>query len=97
MPVRVKLLSAAFAAGAILLSSGGAGAACEPHKIDVGGGKFITSDCSPLRIAFIGAGSNNTVDTCLALLFLKRANLAKDLTIKINKLELITEDKPPPK
>jgi ribose transport system substrate-binding protein len=60
MPVRVKLLSAAFAAGAILLGSGGAGAACEPHKIDVGGGKFITSDCSPLKIAFIGAGSNNT-------------------------------------
>ena len=40
-------------------------------------------------------GSSNTVDTCLALLFLKRANLAKELTITINKLELITEDKPP--
>ncbi len=33
-------------------------------------------------------------DTCFALLFLKRANLAKDLTVKIqSKLELIVEDK----
>ena len=36
----------------------------------------------------------NGADTCFALLFLNRANLAKDLTIKINKLELIDEDKP---
>ena len=35
-------------------------AACEPHKIDIGGGKFITGGCEPLKIAFIGAGSNNT-------------------------------------
>jgi hypothetical protein len=33
-------------------------------------------------------------DTCFALLFLHRANLAKDLSITINKLELIDEDKP---
>jgi hypothetical protein len=32
-------------------------------------------------------------DTCFALLFLHRANLAKDLNITINKLELIDEDK----
>jgi hypothetical protein len=40
-------------------------------------------------------GSNPMTDTCFALLFLKRANLAKDLTTKIQtKLELvITEEK----
>ena len=38
-------------------------------------------------------GSTDVIDTCLALLVLKRANLAKDLTVKINKLELIAEDK----
>ena len=31
-------------------------------------------------------GSNNILDTCFALLFLKQANLAKDLT---NKLQLL--------
>jgi hypothetical protein len=36
-----------------------------------------------------------TTDTCFALLFLKRANLAKELAVKIqSKLELIVEDKP---
>jgi hypothetical protein len=40
-------------------------------------------------------GSSDSVDTCFALLFLKRANLAKDVTLKIqNKLELLEEDKP---
>ncbi len=39
-------------------------------------------------------GSMSTTDTCFALLFLKRANLAKDLAIKVqSKLELIMEDK----
>jgi hypothetical protein len=39
-------------------------------------------------------GSNPNVDTCFALLFLKRANFAKDLTNKIqSKLELIIDDK----
>ena len=39
-------------------------------------------------------GSSPTTDTCFALLFLHRANLAMDLSITINKLELIDEDKP---
>ncbi len=39
-------------------------------------------------------GSVDVLDTCFALLVLKRANLAKELTVKINKLELIDEDKP---
>jgi hypothetical protein len=40
-------------------------------------------------------GTSLQTDTCFALLFLKRANLAKDLTVKIqSKLELIIEDKP---
>ncbi len=39
-------------------------------------------------------GSTPVTDTCFALLFLKRANLAKDLTSKIkNKLEIVIEDK----
>ena len=39
-------------------------------------------------------GSTPIIDTSFALLFLKRANLAKDLTTKIqSKLELIVEDK----
>jgi hypothetical protein len=33
-----------------------------------------------------GPGSSNLVDTCFALLFLQRANLAKDLTDKIQRL-----------
>ena len=41
------------------------------------------------------AGYGETgADTCFALLFLHKANLVKDLTIKINKLELAVEDKP---
>lgn len=35
-------------------------AACEKHKIDLGGGKSIMGGCAPLKIAFLGAGSNNT-------------------------------------
>jgi ribose transport system substrate-binding protein len=34
--------------------------ACDKHKIDLGEGKSIMGGCDPLRIAFIGAGSNNT-------------------------------------
>ncbi len=33
-----------------------------------------------------GHGSSNIVDTCFAILFLQRANLAKDLTDKLNEL-----------
>ena len=39
-------------------------------------------------------GSTELVDTCFALLFLKRANLAKDLT---KKLEFVIEAKDPGK
>jgi hypothetical protein len=41
-------------------------------------------------------GSDEIIDTSLCLLYLKRANLAKELTLKINKLELIGDkpDKP---
>ncbi len=35
-------------------------AACDKHKIDLGEGKSIMGGCDPLKIAFIGAGSNNT-------------------------------------
>ncbi len=43
------------------------------------------------------SGSSEVVDACFALLFLKRANLAKDVTLKIqNKLELLEEDKRKP-
>jgi ribose transport system substrate-binding protein len=35
-------------------------AACDKHKIDLGEGKSIMAGCDPLKIAFIGAGSNNT-------------------------------------
>jgi hypothetical protein len=37
-------------------------------------------------------GTTPTIDTCFSLLFLRRANLAKDVTLKIqNKLDLIEE------
>jgi ribose transport system substrate-binding protein len=54
---------AVLAAGMLIavdLGSSKVQAACEPHKIDVGDGKLITGGCDPLKIAFIGAGSNNT-------------------------------------
>jgi ribose transport system substrate-binding protein len=49
------------AAGTALasLSSGGSAAACDAHKIDLGGGKFVMGGCGPLKIAFLTIGSNN--------------------------------------
>ncbi|MEI5677181.1 sugar ABC transporter substrate-binding protein [Mesorhizobium sp. CCNWLW179-1] len=34
--------------------------ACKPSKIDLGDGKFIESNCEPLKIAFLTAATNNT-------------------------------------
>jgi ribose transport system substrate-binding protein len=48
---------AALAGGVSLAAS--AAFACEDHKIDLGGGKFVKGGCEPLKIAFLSLGTNN--------------------------------------
>jgi len=44
---------------ATALSAGAANAACEPHAIDIGGGRSVMGGCDPLKIAFLTAATNN--------------------------------------
>ena len=60
---RVAFLSWAGIAALLLIALGASvnrAAACDKHKIDLGEGKSIMGGCDPLKIAFLGAGSNNT-------------------------------------
>jgi ribose transport system substrate-binding protein len=55
-----RLRDLAFLAiGAIAASAATSAAACEPHKIDLGGGKTVDGGCEPLKIAFLSLGTNN--------------------------------------
>jgi ribose transport system substrate-binding protein len=56
----VKVLSLAFfAVAATGVAISNAEAACTPHKVDLGGGKSVQSDCSPMKLAFLSLGTNN--------------------------------------
>jgi hypothetical protein len=57
------------------------------------GAKLLVANQQPDGRWTAGYGEGGA-DTCFALLFLHKANLVKDLTIKINKLELAVEEKP---